>query len=142
MGKTLCIDPGDMRIGIAISDIQSKLARPVMILRHVSRNEDAKRIMRIAEENEVDTIVIGQSIDEHGEPTLQGRKAARLAEMLTSDPRYMVVLWDEYQSTVRALELKIRLGASSNNRGKHVDDQAAAVILQEYLDNQDDKTVR
>jgi putative Holliday junction resolvase len=138
MGKMLCVDPGDTRIGIAISDLSATLARPLSIIPHKSRNEDAERIAKIAEDNDVEMIIIGQSLDENGEPTAQGRKSTRLMGVITSISNIPVLLWDEYRSTQLAMEQRSIMGKSRNKREKPVDDEAAAMILQDFLDHERD----
>jgi putative Holliday junction resolvase len=58
MSKVLAVDPGEVRIGIAISDETGTLARPLTILRHVSRSDDARRIVELAQQAEAGAIVV------------------------------------------------------------------------------------
>ncbi len=51
--RILAVDPGDKRLGIAISDLTGTIASPVCVLPHVSREENALAILAIAEEKEV-----------------------------------------------------------------------------------------
>lgn len=133
--KTLAVDPGDKRIGIAISDETNTLARPLSVINHVSRTINAKLIISIANENKVKSILIGQSLDGEGIPTYSGRKAARLAAEISTHGNIPVMLWDESHSTVDAKKLSIDLGKKKKDRKGHQDDLAAAFILQSYLDS-------
>ena len=79
-------------------------------------------------------IVIGQSFDEDGQPNLAGRRAARFAEALQSQTDIPIQLWDESFSTQKARATRIQMGVSRKQRSGHLDEIAATVILQSYLD--------
>lgn len=132
--RILGIDPGEKNIGIAISDPTGSLARPLLVLPHASRKLDARRIIEIAENEEAGKIVIGQATDLDGKPNFSGRKAARLAAEIRSASSLPVELWDESFSTQQAVQNKIKSGAGPKNRQGHLDEVAAAIILQSYLD--------
>ena len=133
--KFLCVDPGEVRIGVAISDETGTLARPLAILGHVSREIDAKAIMQLALQNHVDAIVVGQALDSDGQPGLKARSAARLAEALRALEELPIYIWDESYSSQKAAELRIASGVSRKKRSQPIDDLAAAVILQDFLEN-------
>ncbi len=133
--RILAVDPGEKRIGIAISDPTGTIANPVMVLKHSSRQADAEAIARFAIENEVSAIVVGQSLDEEGQPTPEGRRSGRLAEAIQNQASLPVILWDESGSTQEARLARIALGVSRRRRRGHQDDLAAAIILQSYLDS-------
>lgn len=134
--RVLAIDPGEKRIGIAISDPTGTIASPVMVIKHNSRQVDAAAIVKLALENEVGTIIVGQSLDEEGLPTPEGRRSERLAEAIQSQTSLPVILWDESGSTQEARAARIAMGVSRRKRRGHQDDLAAAIILQSYLDTQ------
>lgn len=134
--RILAVDPGTKRIGIAISDPTGTIANPLCVLEHVSRQEDAAKIARLAAEHEVELIIVGQSLDDYGQPTFQGRRAARLAAAIRQQTNIQVKLWDESFSTQDAQKFVIAMGNTSQKRKRpsHFDDLAAAIILQSYLD--------
>jgi putative Holliday junction resolvase len=133
--RMLGIDPGEKRIGIAISDITGTLARPLEVVEHTNRREDSEVIAAIAKRDDVEGIVVGQATDIDGKPNFSGRKAARLAAALREASGLPVHLWDESYSTEDALAVKIEQGASQKKRRGHHDATAAAIILQSYLDH-------
>ena len=133
--KFLCVDPGEVRIGVAISDETGTLARPLAILGHVSREIDAKAIMQLALQNQVDAIVVGQALDSNGKPGPKARSAGKLAEALQARGEMPIYLWDESHSSQKAAELRIAKGVSRKKRSQPIDDLAAAVILQDFLEN-------
>ena len=132
--RILAVDPGEKRLGIAISDPSGTIANPLTVLKHVSRPLDAANIAQLAAENQAGLIVIGQSLDEDGLPTPEGRRAGRLAEAVQGQTDLPVVLWDESGSTQEARSARLALGASRRKRSGHLDDLAATYILQTYLD--------
>ena len=97
--RILAVDPGQKRIGIAISDPTASIANPLTVLQHISRPVDAAVIIAIAAEHEAGLIVVGQSLDEQGQPTLEGRRATRLAAAIKAQTDLPVELWDESFST-------------------------------------------
>jgi len=134
--RVLAIDPGEKRLGIAISDPTGTIANPLSVLKHLSRSLDAASIAQIAEENQVGQIVVGQALDTEDQPTLQSRRAAHLAEAIRQQTNLPVVLWDETGSTQAARAARLAMGVSRRKRRGHLDDLAATYILQTYLDSQ------
>jgi putative Holliday junction resolvase len=133
-GRLMGVDPGDKRIGIALSDPTGTIASPFQVLEHISRIIDAAQIGRMAAEQGVIRIVVGQALDDEGEVGPSGRKAQRLAEAIQSQSTVPVELWDESFSTEDARTARLLSGASRRQRKGHMDDLAAAVLLQNYLD--------
>ncbi len=131
--RVLAVDPGDKRLGIALSDPTATIANPLTVIAHVSRPIDAAAIASLAEEHGVERIVIGQALDEDNGPTPQSRRAHRLAAAIKSQTRIWVELWDESDSTQTARAARLAMGVSRARRSGHMDDLAAAVILQSYL---------
>lgn len=134
MSRILAVDPGGKNIGIALSDPSGTIANPLKILKHVSKPANAAAIVKLAEENTARVIVIGQSLDQDGKPTFEGRRAARLGAEIQSQTDIEVLLWDESFSSAAAKEAQIALGTPRRKRKGHLDDLAATVILQSYLD--------
>jgi putative Holliday junction resolvase len=132
----LAIDHGEKRIGLAISDTTRTIARPLSIIKHVSREHDARQILELADQSNVGIIVVGQSSDEDGLPNLAGRRAGRFAQLLSTLTVRKIVLWDESLSTRDARDWRLASGASRKKRSAAADAAAAAMILQSYLDAQ------
>lgn len=131
--RVLAVDPGDKRIGIALSDAIGTIASPLQVLAHESRAADAAHIAALAAEHAAERIIVGQAFGEDGQPNYSGRKAARLAGALRAATGIPVQLWEESYSTQEALAAQRAMGV----RTEHIDAHAAAVILQDYLDNQE-----
>ncbi len=132
--RMLAVDPGSKRIGLAVSDPSGTIANPLTVLAHVARAADAAAVAAIAAEQGVGLIVVGQSLDEDGQPTFEGRRAARFAEALRAQTSLPVVLWDEAFSTQEARAARLAMGVRRSRRRGHLDDLAATVLRQSYLD--------
>lgn len=122
----LAIDPGEARIGLAISDPTGTIARPLEVVRHTSRAADVQMILERAARHGAGAIVVGIALDSEGEIGPQARRGVRLAEALREQTKLPVESWDESGSTEAA-----RRGGRDDPM---LDARAAAVILQEYLD--------
>jgi putative Holliday junction resolvase len=134
------LDVGERRIGLAISDATLTLARPLGVLQTQSLERDgveltSAEIARLgAEEDGVETIVIGLPRRLDGSPTDLTRRVTAFAEGLGRATRLSVVLQDERLSS---REAESRLALTDRNwrsRKRRLDAAAAAVILQDYLD--------
>ncbi len=136
--RILAVDPGEKRIGLALSDPTGTIANPLAVLNHVSRDIDAAQIASLASEHEAGRILVGVTSDDDGALTPQGRSAARLADAIRGQASVPVELWDESGSTQAARQASIALGVSAHRRRRqghsHLDDLAATYILQTYLD--------
>ena len=132
--RILAVDHGEKRIGLAISDPTGTIASPLKVIRHLSRAIDAAQVAELAVDNAVELVIIGQSFDEQGLPNLAGRSAARFAEALKTQMQIPIELWDESFSTQDARAARIELGVSRKKRAGHLDELAATMILQSYLE--------
>jgi putative Holliday junction resolvase len=130
----LAVDPGEKNIGLAVSDSTGTIANPLVVIQHISRPRDATAIAQVAIERGAVRIVVGQALDENGQPTYTGRRALRLAAAIRTQTDTPVELWDESSSTITARAARMAMGVSRNKRRGHLDELAATVILQSYLD--------
>ncbi len=134
-GRILAVDPGTKRIGLAVSDSTQTIATPLKVINHVARIVDAAQIAQVAVEQQAVLILIGCPLDFEGLPGPAARSAARVAEAVRAHISLPVELWDESGSTRSARDSAIEMGISRQKRAGHLDDVAAAVILQSYLDS-------
>ncbi len=132
--RVLAVDPGEKRIGTAISDPTGTIANPLKVIIHVSRAVNAAQIAQLASEHEAECIVVGQVLDDDGGIGPAARKALRLAEAIRAQTDLPVELWDESGSTNEAREARFLMGVKRQKRSGHLDELAAVIILQSYLD--------
>jgi len=131
--RILAIDPGEKRIGVAISDPEGYLARPLTIINHISRYKDAEIIINIARENECDLILVGQALDLSGLAGYRARSSQRLADAIRSLTEMDVILWDESNTTARVMEIDLLTKRSRKKRANYKDARAAAILLDDFL---------
>ncbi len=127
--RILAVDPGDVRIGLALSDPLRIIALPFGIILHKARDQDAQDILTVASEQGACTILIGVAYDQDNEIGPQARKSLRLVRTLEELSDLEILTWDESGSSAAAAEL-------SKKTDDPIDAIAAAVILQDYLDAQ------
>ena len=132
--RILAVDPGSKRIGLALSDPTGTIANPLMVLQHVARLVDAAAVAELATSHQAGTIIVGQNFDDDGNPSFEGRRSGRFAEALKTQTNIPVILWEESFTTQSARLARIQMGASRKHRSGHLDDLAATILLQSYLD--------
>ncbi|MBI5666508.1 MAG: Holliday junction resolvase RuvX [Chloroflexi bacterium] len=131
--RLLGIDHGLKRIGLAVSDASGLVAREVAIIKRTTNAEDFERINRIAREQRVTAIVVGLPFNDQakaGEYT-QADTVRRWVERLQATTPLPIVLWDEQLTSQDAREISIRQRRKMRDP---IDDLAARVMLQSYLD--------
>jgi putative holliday junction resolvase len=132
--RLLGLDVGDRRIGIAVSDPTGSLARPVEIYQRRGVRVDVKHILDVAGGLEADPIVVGLPKNMNGTEGPQAAKTREFAVALERDG-CSVVLWDERLSTIEAVRRINERGHKRRSGLPRVDSEAAAIILQNYLDH-------
>ena len=132
--RILSVDPGQKRIGLAISDPTRTIASPLEVFDHVSREHDAEKIATIVKQNNVGYILIGVALDIDNSPTHSSKLGLRLGDVLKSYIDVPIEFWDEASTTNRAIQSRIAMGIPKKKRIGHHDSIAATVLLQEYLD--------
>jgi putative holliday junction resolvase len=133
--RILAVDHGEKRIGLAVSDESGTIANPLYVIPHTSRILDAAQVAERASAHDVQVIIIGQSLDDKGKPNKAGRMAAKFAEALRQQTSLPVELWDEAFTTQDARSARLAMGVSRKKRSGHLDEMAATVLLQSYLDS-------
>ena len=135
MARIMGLDPGERRVGVALSDELSMLATPLVVLERRSRAVDLSVVAELVQRHGVTEVVVGHPRTLRGEVGPQARRAERFAAEVGEATGIPVRLWDERYSTVEAVERLERDGTRPRGRRPHPDAAAAAVILQGYLDS-------
>jgi putative Holliday junction resolvase len=132
--RTLGVDLGRVRIGLALADEVLRTARPLRVVTRTSEAADLDAIAAAAREYEVDRVVLGLPLNMDGSEGPSARLARAFAPRLETALAVPVELFDERLSTFEA-ETRLRdQGFSAKDRRSRVDAEAAAVILQGWLD--------
>lgn len=132
MERILGLDVGERRIGVAISTPEGGLAIPLRIIDAQDENAAARAIVELARSESASLVIIGHPISMDGTVGAQARRIEAFAKTLQETSGLQVELCDERLSTAQAR----RSTAPSGKRRAPVDDVAASIILQSYLDRQ------
>lgn len=135
--RIMGLDYGSKTIGVAISDPLLITAQGIEIIRRDSENKIRKSLARIEEliaEYEVAKIILGYPKNMDDSIGERAEKTKAFKERLERRTGLEVILRDERLTTVAANEIMIESGIRRENRSKYVDEIAAMLILQEYLD--------
>src|SRR6476646_902404 len=133
MNRILALDFGRARIGVAISDELQLLAHPLETIPAKERPE--LRIAKIVSEKNVDHVVAGVPRQMHGQIGSAAREVLDLVEKLRAILPCPVVTWDERLTTVAANRALRDAGKKTRDTRGYVDQVAAQMILQSYLDS-------
>ena len=134
MGRTLALDFGDKRIGVALSDPTGLLGSPLTTLTRTNPHHDFNEILDLVTEHEIETIVVGLPVSLNGTIGPQGQKTLNFCDELRKTISVPIkTLNEQYTSAEAELRIRASDGKPSENRGR-VDALAAAIILQEWLD--------
>ncbi len=139
--RLLSLDVGGRRVGVAVSDDTGLIASPLTTIRRTSKAADFDKIARLVQEQRAGALVIGLPLNRDGSAGPQAQRVERYAAALAESLRAQglglpVIFWDEHLSTQRADEAMIVAGRKARDRRDRIDAAAAAVILQDYLDEQ------
>jgi putative Holliday junction resolvase len=135
-GRVLGVDVGTVRVGVALSDPTGTLASPLETLRRSKNHADLDRLAALVVEHEVTEVVVGEPVHLSGASGASAEDAGNYAQELADRiPDVPVILIDERLSTVTAAS-HLREGGIDSRKQRAVIDQAAAVvILQQFLDS-------
>ena len=141
--KTLMgLDYGSKTVGVAVSDALMMTAQP---LETVTRDSEKKlrktlaRIAALAEERGVGLFVLGRPVHMDGSAGERVEKCAEFKELLEKRTGIPVVWQDERLTTAEADEILSESGVPKEDRKKYIDQVAASLILQEYMDQHPEK---
>ena len=128
----MALDPGERRVGVALSDQGGVIAQPWAVIDR-SVSDVVAEVGRMVREQEVDTIVVGLPVRLSGVEGPPAAAARALASQLREATGVTVDLHDERFSTVAAERIMREGKASAKKRRSERDKVAAAIILSEYL---------
>lgn len=135
--RWLGIDYGEVRVGVAISDPLGYTARGLETIRWNGKNFErlVERICELIEINGVNGLVVGVPRRTDGKPGVSEEKARQLADLLRDKTGIEPELRDERYTTVLAGRVMRDVGIGRDRRKAVVDQIAAEIILQEYLES-------
>jgi putative holliday junction resolvase len=134
--RILGLDHGSRRIGVAISDELGLTAQPLLTIVHRNARSDLRSIGRQLRRYACAGIVIGWPIHLSGDRSPRAIAAERFADSLRGEFNLPVHLWDERMSTAEAHRHLDAVGRGARDRKDVIDQIAAVLILQSWLDAQ------
>ena len=135
MTRILGIDVGEARIGLAISDELGMLAHALETVQ-VKQGNPLKRIAEIIQRDKIATVVIGLPRNMNGTYGPAAEKVREFTAKLQALTPFTVKFWDERLTTVAAQKSLHEAGRNVKNSRGIIDQVAAQLILQGYLDSQ------
>jgi putative Holliday junction resolvase len=133
--RYLGIDVGTKRIGVAVADELGLTAQPVLTLeRRRNLREDLRSLARLCRRFDVSGIVVGNPLGLEGEIGPQAAKVQAFAAQLGELSGLPIHLWDERLTTHEAHQLLYESGRERQAHRRVVDQVAATLILQSFLD--------
>ena len=138
--RRLAIDPGTVRTGVAVVEEDMNVATPLRTLQHRSAREAVTAVIAVVREVDAQEVVIGLPLRMDGGEGEAARRARRFASALQQHIDVPIILWDERLTTVSADRSLTAQGVRRDARKKVVDQAAATILLQSYLDAQSNRS--
>ncbi len=133
-GRLLGVDYGDVRVGLAVSDPDRKIAFPLTIYTRQSRERDAVRFKALAKAEGIAGLVVGLPVHLSGKEGQKAAAARAFAAWLSQATGLPARFWDERFTTVEAESALWNAGLTHKKRKARRDKVAAQMLLQAYLD--------
>ena len=130
----LCLDLGKKRIGLAISDINQKIASPYDVIKEKKFSEILIILKNLIKKFDIGSIIIGDPINMDGSLGPKSQSSRSFISNISKDIDIPILLWDERLSTIAAEKSLIEADISRKKRGEVIDKIAANIILQSFLD--------
>jgi putative holliday junction resolvase len=133
--RVLGLDVGERRIGVALSDALGMLSSPLTTIGARPRERAISEIGRLVREHAVVQLVVGLPLTLRGEVGPQAEIIHAFTRELEATLSIPVALFDERLSTAAAEQMLRDLGVKPEKRKQQIDQVAASIILQDYLDH-------
>lgn len=134
--RSMGLDVGEVRIGIALSDETGLIAQGLSTLHRVSWKRDLQYLVDMANKHQVNQFVVGYPLNLDGSPGRQAQRISDFSIRLRSMTPLEVLLWDERFTSLSAERILLEGRVRRDKRKKVIDQMAATIMLQSYLDSQ------
>jgi putative holliday junction resolvase len=132
--RLMGVDLGTKTIGLALSDVERRIATPLETIRRVKFTPDAQALAKLADQHEVGGLVVGLPLNMDGTEGPRAQATRSFVRNLRPILDRPTLFWDERLSTVAVTRTLLEADASRARRAAQVDKLAAAYILQGALD--------
>jgi putative holliday junction resolvase len=132
--RLLGVDYGSVRIGLAVSDPERRLASPLAVYERRGREHDAEYFRALVTAEEIGALIVGLPVHLDGREGQKAAEARTFGAWLAETTGLPVIYWDERFSTVEAESALWQAGLTHKKRKARRDRVAAQILLQAYLD--------
>ena len=129
----MALDYGEVRIGIAMSDLLQTIASPFQTYKRKTESEDINFFKNLVKEQEVEKIIVGLPLNMDGTEGERAEKTKEFGRKLFEETGLEIEYVDERLTSVEAEEMLIQSGMRREKRKQVIDKVAAALILESYL---------
>lgn len=134
MGRFLAIDFGEKRVGLALSDPTKIIAKPFKSISYTNQNDLLNKISLIIEQKNVEKIILGLPIGLKGQQTAQTNRVFEFYNLIKDKNDIQIVMEDERLSSISAKKSLVLQNIKTGHNKALIDETAAAIFLQLYLD--------
>lgn len=133
--RIMAIDYGDVRTGIAVSDLTQSITGDAFVIREKDPEKLAERLCVEAEQRDVEKFILGLPRNMDGSESFRAEKSRAFKTILEEKSGLPVILWDERRSSIEAHAILHASGKKEREHKKSVDAVAASLLLESYLDS-------
>ena len=133
MGRFLAIDHGEKRVGLAISDPNKIISKPLKTLILSDLQYFYQELLKIISDYDIEKLVIGLPVSMDGKKTQQTTKVEEFKTYLQNKIDIPIVMFDERLSSISAKKSLISQGVKTGYNKSQIDQTAAAIFLQQYI---------
>ncbi len=130
------LDVGTKTVGVAVADELGFTAQPLLVIRRSSLRVDLAELVRLAEERNVDRYVLGLPLNMDGSEGPRALATRAFGDALAKASQLLIIYQDERLTTVAAERSLLEADVSRRKRREVIDQVAASLILQGWLDAQ------
>ena len=134
--RILALDHGTKRVGVAVSDEMLIIASPMEFIPAEPWDEFLERLQQILREKDVGKILVGMPRNMDGSYGPAAEKVREFVRTLEGILTVPIRVWDERLTSTQANRVLVQAGMRREKRREKVDQTAAAILLQSFLDSQ------
>ena len=139
MSRILALDYGSKRIGMAISDLLQIIAKPYKTIKNESNSQILAELNNVIEDKNVKKIIVGLPLTLKGDFSQQTNLTIEFVDFLKQNMQIDILTYDERLSSIQAKNSLVKQGIKTGHNKGAVDQTAAALFLQGYLDGANHK---
>lgn len=134
--RAMGLDVGTKTVGVAVADELGLTAQPITVIRRSNLKADLSELIRLAQDREVDRFVIGLPLNMDGSEGPRAQATRKFGDALAKASNLTIIYQDERLTTVAAERSLLEADVSRSKRREVIDQVAASLILQGWLDAQ------